>query len=258
MPGLSPSGDALEMVEDHLGDLLHGLDFGAPHIGAPALEHGGYNIDLLAVKDVAQLLAVEPGAGGALGGGLRDESIEVRALAFRETLAILEQRPAQAFEAGIGLLLAAAGLVHGLGGMGHDMEFVEGYAGVGQMFRHAFDEGLGHIDADAGDLLRRALVFAQELAEPADGLGVAAFGDEHHFVRFGIGGKGQVVVAAPAGGLIDGQHGELGQVRLGQRQFHIALADGLNPVPALANQAGDGGERHLAAHGQDQRLEQQA
>src|SRR5271165_3475017 len=76
------------------------------------------------------------------------------------------------------------------------MELVEGDAGVGQMLRHALDEGWGHIDADAGDPLRRALVFAQELAEPADGLGIAAFRDEHHFVRFGIGGKGQIVVAA--------------------------------------------------------------
>ncbi len=34
LPGLSPGGDAFEMIEDHLGDLLHGIDFGAPHIGA--------------------------------------------------------------------------------------------------------------------------------------------------------------------------------------------------------------------------------
>jgi hypothetical protein len=76
-------------------------------------------------------------------------------------------------------------------------------------------------------------------------------------MRRGIGRKRQIVVAAPAGGLVNGQHGELGQVRLGQGKFHIALADGLDPVPALASQAGNGSERHLAAQGQDQRLEQE-
>jgi hypothetical protein len=43
---------------------------------------------------------------------------------------------------------------------------------------------------------------------------------------------------------------------LPQGEFYIALAYGLNPVPSLANQPGNGGERHLAAHGH-QRLEQQ-
>ena len=82
------------MVEDHLGDLFHGLDLGALHVGAPALEHGGYDIDLLAVENVAQLLAVEPGAGGALGRRLGDEGIEVRTLAFGKTLTVLKQSPA--------------------------------------------------------------------------------------------------------------------------------------------------------------------
>lgn len=90
------------------------------------------------------------------------------------------------------------------------MEFVEGYPGVGQILRHTLDEGWRHVDADAGDLLRRALVPEQELAERANGSGIAAFRDKHHLVRRGIGGKGQIVVAAPAGGLVNGQHRKLG------------------------------------------------
>lgn len=53
LPGLSPSGDAFEMIEDHLGNLLHSFDLGASHIGAPPLEHGGYDVDLFAVEDFA-------------------------------------------------------------------------------------------------------------------------------------------------------------------------------------------------------------
>jgi hypothetical protein len=63
---------------------------------------------------------------------------EVRALAFRETLAILQQRPARAVEAGIGLLFAAAGFIEGFGGVGHDMVFIEGYAGLWER-RDCFD-----------------------------------------------------------------------------------------------------------------------
>jgi hypothetical protein len=70
------------MIEDHLGNLLHGFGLGAPYIGAPALKHGGHNVDLFAIEDFAQLLAVEPGAGSAFGGGLRDESVKLRPLTF--------------------------------------------------------------------------------------------------------------------------------------------------------------------------------
>jgi hypothetical protein len=141
--------------------------------------------------------------------------------------------------------------------MGNDMELIEGDAGIGQMFCHTFDESWRHIHANAGDLSGRSLVFAQKLAELFHRFGVTAFGDEHHFVHFGIGGKHQIIVAAPAGSLVDGQHSEAGQVRLGQGEVHVAAAYRLNPMPGLANQTGDSGERHLAAHSQNQGLKQQ-
>jgi hypothetical protein len=53
-----PGDDAVEMVADHGGDLLHGLDLGAHDIGAPLREHGGDDIDLLAIEDIAQLFAI--------------------------------------------------------------------------------------------------------------------------------------------------------------------------------------------------------
>jgi hypothetical protein len=57
-------------------------------------------------------------------------------------------------------LFAAADFVNGLRGVSDDMEFIEGDAGVGQVFGHAFDESLGHIDTNAGDLfLKDPLIF---------------------------------------------------------------------------------------------------
>ena len=102
LAGLGPADDAVEVLADHSGDLLHRGDAGAHDIGAPLPEHGGNDIDLLAVEDVAQVLAVEPGASGALAGRLRDQAVEVGARFGGQAITVLEQCPAQSFEAGIG------------------------------------------------------------------------------------------------------------------------------------------------------------
>src|SRR5215471_1301514 len=77
------------------------LAAGTHDIGAPLPEHGGNDIDLLAVEDVAQVLAVEPGASGALAGRLRDQAVELGARFGGQAITVLEQCPAQSFEAGI-------------------------------------------------------------------------------------------------------------------------------------------------------------
>jgi len=46
-------------------------------------------------------------------------------------------------------------------------------------------------------------VLGQVCGETGDGLGVAPFGDEHHLALSGIGGDGQIIVAAARGGLVD-------------------------------------------------------
>jgi hypothetical protein len=84
LTGLGPSGDAIEMSADHDGDVLHGVDLGAQHIGAPLFQHGGYDVNLLAIENVTQLLSIEPGARGAFGGKLCDEPVEVSCLLVGE------------------------------------------------------------------------------------------------------------------------------------------------------------------------------
>jgi leucyl-tRNA synthetase len=141
--------------------------------------------------------------------------------------------------------------------MGHDMELVEGDAGVGQVLGHTLDERRRHVDAHRFDLLGCGMVRAQMRGQLVDRLRVAAFGHEQHPALGRVGHRRQVVVAAPRRGLVDGQRPDFGQVKLSDGQLDVALADGVHPVPGFAHQAGHGGKRHLARQRQHQRLKQQ-
>lgn len=92
------------MLADHAGNLLHGFDLGAHHVDTPLLEHLGDDVDLLAIEDVTQLLAIEPGLGGALGRDVGNERVEIGTLRHAQPIAVLEQCPAQALEVRVGLL----------------------------------------------------------------------------------------------------------------------------------------------------------
>jgi hypothetical protein len=72
---------------------------------------------------------------------LRDQLIEVGDLVVGELTAVLEQRPAQPFERGIGPLLRAPRFVYSLTGVSDDMELIEGDPGVVEFVGDAFDEG---------------------------------------------------------------------------------------------------------------------
>jgi hypothetical protein len=74
-----PGDDAVEMGADHGCDLLHGLDLEAHDVDAPLSQHCGNDVELLAVEYIAQLLAIEPSAGGALGGELDEMAVSIPA-----------------------------------------------------------------------------------------------------------------------------------------------------------------------------------
>ncbi len=103
----------------------------------------------------------------------------------------------------------------------------------------------------------RTFVRDQVFGEGGHGLGVLAFGDEHHLAFVHIGGDGQVVVAAPAGGFVDRHGAHRRQIGLGQSEIDIARTDRVDAMPGAADQFGHGGEGRLAGHGQHQGLEQQ-
>jgi hypothetical protein len=73
------------------------------HVGVPLLEHRGDHADLFAMGDVAQLLPIQPGAGGTLCRGVGAQRVEVGALRRGQLVAVLEQRAAQTLEIWVGL-----------------------------------------------------------------------------------------------------------------------------------------------------------
>jgi hypothetical protein len=99
LSGLCPGDDALEVVADELRDLFHGRDLGTHDIGAPLDEQRTHDVDLLALQDLAQLFAVEPGTRRALGGDLGKQRIQIdAALGFRRrrSLSSFQRRPLSA------------------------------------------------------------------------------------------------------------------------------------------------------------------
>jgi hypothetical protein len=201
--------------------------------------------------------AVEPGTGGAFGGGLADQGIEVEAGFGGQPLSVLKQCPAQSFEAGIAPLFKPPGLVEGGRGVGDDMEFVEGDACSRQVVSDTPDERRRHVDARGDDLRGRRFVRGQVLGKAGDRRGVASLGHEYHLAFGGIAGNGQTIVAAPAGGLVDPHRADCRQVGLSHGEIDIARTDRMHAVLGLVDQSGDRGKRHLLGQGQHQRLEQQ-
>ena len=60
LSGLRPGDNALQMRANHLGHLLHRIDLGAHHTGAPMLKRDAHHVDLFAIKNFAQLFLVDP------------------------------------------------------------------------------------------------------------------------------------------------------------------------------------------------------
>lgn len=120
---LRPGDDAFHVTTHEGGNLLHGFDFRAHDTGAPVLERGAHDVDLLAIEDLAQLLLVDPGSGGALDGELGNQGVQVGGGFGFEAGGVLEQRPAQALERldpprrahghGVSALAGAEGLPRG-------------------------------------------------------------------------------------------------------------------------------------------------
>jgi hypothetical protein len=150
---------------------------------------------------------IQLGARGALGGESYDGRVEIYGLLAGKFTSVLEQGPAQALESGVGFLFAAAHLIEGLAGVSDDVEFVEGDFGIGQMVADAFDEGRRHLDGSGRDVVEVGLVGAQLLGEAGDGQSIAPFRDEHDLASVGVGSEGEIGVAAPIQGLVNGHAG---------------------------------------------------
>ncbi len=134
-----PGHDAVQMATHQGGDLLHGCDLRAHHAAAPVGQHRAHHVDLLAAQDVAQLLLVDPGTRGAAHRAARDQGVQIGGGRARQIGTILQQRPTQALQGGVGMPLQATRPIDCRAGVRDDMELVERDAGRRQVLAHPLD-----------------------------------------------------------------------------------------------------------------------
>jgi len=96
---LHPGNDFLEMVTDQSGNRLYVLDSGVRHNSAPSPGHGGSHVDLLALNDLAQLLAVRPHVHSPLRGEFGEQVVDFRATGVAEAFVIAQQFSVKILEA---------------------------------------------------------------------------------------------------------------------------------------------------------------
>ena len=137
------------------------------------------------------------------------------------------------------------------------MELVEGDLGLGEVVGDPLDEGGTHVDAHLLDAAGIAVVGLQIVGERFHGIGAASLGDEQHAALVDIDEQRDVVVAAPGGGLVDGDALHVGVVGSLTGLLHPVVEDTPHPGVVLTNEAGCGSDRHRRHQRHGQRFEQQ-
>jgi len=105
LPGTRPGDDAVEVLADHPGHLLHGFDLGTHDICAPLPEHSGDHIDLLAFQNFPQLFTVQPGPRRAPAGQFCQQGIDFGPVRRGQAVVVPQQLPAQPLEVRCTVLL---------------------------------------------------------------------------------------------------------------------------------------------------------
>ncbi len=95
------------------------------------------------------------------------------------------------------------------------------------------------------------------LCERGDRAGIAAFGGEQHSRLVDIDEQRDIVVAAPRGGLVDGDPCDAGGIGARPRLIDVVMDHAPQFGVVLADNPGDGLDRHGRDHGHHHRLEQQ-
>ena len=126
------------------------------------------------------------------------------------------------------------------------------------MLSGALDEGRAHVDADLIDRLGVTAMCGQVIGEGSNGAGILALGGEQHTGLVNIDEQRDVVVAAPGGGLIDGDPGHRRSVGPRPRLIHIVMQHAPQPCVVLAHHLRRGPNRHGRDHGHQERLKQQS
>jgi len=96
----------------------------------------------------------------------------------------------------------------------HDVVFVEGDGGVGQVLLDSLDEGRRHIDGDIRTIMRIAVVLPEVLGKRRDGLRSFAFCDKEGALFYQIDKEGDIVMSFCLCCFINPYRGETGLVLL--------------------------------------------
>ena len=128
---------------------------------------------------------------------------------------------------------------------------------VDQVVGDPLDEGRAHVDANFADGFRLAAMGREVLDERGDRAGVAAFGGEQHTGLIDIDEQRDIVVTAPRGGFVDGDPRDAGGVGARPRLIHVLMDHAPQLSVVLADDPGDGLDRHRRHNGHHHGLKQQ-
>ena len=236
---------------------------GLDHRFEPAV--GGPEVPLLEERSgrlggglFVEVLEGQPDLIGARGLQMMGrQAVEGGLLPLRQVGGIAQPDVACAAQRALRLLFGSTHLIDSLIDDLDGVEFVEGDGGLGQVVGDALDEGRAHVDADFADGLGRAAMGCEVLDERGDRGGVAAFGGEQHSGLVDIDEQRDIVVTAPRGGLVDGDPRDADGVGARSRLIDVVMDHAPQFGVVLADDPGDGLDRHRRDHGHHHRLEQQ-
>lgn len=256
-PTLCPRDNTVDMVPDYRPYDIHLLHVRAHDVGAPLMQYGANDVDLHVLEKHTQVLSILRSTRVTLGSQMSEQCVETGAPRATQADLATEQRPAQALDIEIELLLGSTGQVEHVRRMRDHMKLVEDDLLVRHALSDAFDKNRRTIDTDRIDGHEITDIGAQIVGRTGDRIDVTGFGDEERSAAFGIGSQRDVVVPTGARRYVDLEFSNLEAVGLLEREVDIALCDRNDAAPTLAAQSRNGGERYLAAQTQNQGLEEQ-
>src|SRR5271165_5633946 len=253
---VEPAQDAVPVTLDGVCRVYDGLE---PAVGGPEIPFLEIAGRCLGGGLIVEFLECEADPVGTPGLEMaRRQSVERGPLQLRQIGRVAQPDVAGAAQQALPLLFGTAHLVDRVVDDLDGMELVESDFCIGQAFAHTFDEGRAHVDADFADRLGVTAMGGKVIGEGGDGGGVLAFGGEQHPGLVDIDEQREVVVAAPGGGLVDGDPGHAGGIDPRPRLLDIVVNHAPQPRVVLAHNPRHCLDRHGRDHGHHQRLEQQS
>lgn len=253
--GVEMPQDAREVVAEGGAELLEGRQPtpSCPRDPLSEQRFGGGAIRCRLV-DAAQRLLEAPGAGGLQRAALQPmHGVNLRCVPPARGL---ERAPAAVLELRVGLDLGPPHLIQRLVGQRHDVEGVEADGGLRCGRLRPGLIGAGQVHAPVRDLAGLAPVRPEVVCEPREGGLVAARCGKQQPAPVEIMKQRDVALAFAAGGLVDTDAPDLGEVLLRPRGIDMPAQDAPDTVIRDADEPRHMGHGQRSAHGDDKGFHQ--